>query len=201
MIPERVREDFPIPQQRMHDKPLVYLDSAATSQKPRIVLEALTRYYEEYNANVHRGIYFLAEKATQAYEDARARVAGRPPALPSLRRGGPVGTGGTGHAAHRADEARRPDASVQRARDDHPRGGDHAPGARRRRPGPGGRGAERAPHAGGRAGPGVRLPGIFRAQDVWADRGGSAVGALRLAGRDAALPRRRRGDHGRAGRF
>ena len=75
MIPERVREDFPILQQRMHDKPLVYLDSAATSQKPRIVLEALTRYYEEYNANVHRGIYFLAEKATQAYEDARVRVA------------------------------------------------------------------------------------------------------------------------------
>ena len=75
MIPERVREDFPILRQRMHGKPLVYLDSAATSQKPRIVLEALTRYYEEYNANVHRGIYFLAEKATQAYEDARVRVA------------------------------------------------------------------------------------------------------------------------------
>ncbi len=75
MIPERVREDFPILQQRMHGKPLVYLDSAATSQKPRVVLEDLTRYYEEYNANVHRGIYFLAEKATAAYEEARAKVA------------------------------------------------------------------------------------------------------------------------------
>src|SRR3972149_9239002 len=75
MIPERGRGDFSILQQRMHEQPLGYPGSPATSQKPRIVLEALTRYYEEYNANVHRGIYFLAEKATQAYEDARVRVA------------------------------------------------------------------------------------------------------------------------------
>ncbi len=75
MIPERVREDFPLLQQRVHGKPLVYLDSAATSQKPRVVLEALARYYREYNANVHRGIYALAELATQRYEEARARVA------------------------------------------------------------------------------------------------------------------------------
>jgi cysteine desulfurase/selenocysteine lyase len=75
MIPERVREDFPLLQLRVHGKPLVYLDSAATSQKPRVVLEALARYYSEYNANVHRGIYLLAELATQRYEEARARVA------------------------------------------------------------------------------------------------------------------------------
>ncbi|MDQ7850777.1 MAG: cysteine desulfurase [Armatimonadota bacterium] len=75
MIPERVREDFPLLQQRVHGKPLVYLDSAATSQKPRVVLEALARYYSEYNANVHRGIYAMAELATQRYEEARARVA------------------------------------------------------------------------------------------------------------------------------
>jgi len=56
-------------------KPLVYLDSAATSQKPRAVLEALQRYYEEYNANVHRGLYRIAERATLAYEEARAKVA------------------------------------------------------------------------------------------------------------------------------
>jgi cysteine desulfurase/selenocysteine lyase len=56
-------------------KPLVYLDSAATSQKPRVVLEALRRYYEEYNANVHRGLYRIAEQATLAYEEARAKVA------------------------------------------------------------------------------------------------------------------------------
>ncbi|MDR7540416.1 MAG: cysteine desulfurase [Armatimonadota bacterium] len=75
MIPERVREDCALLQQRVHGKPLVYLDSAATSQKPRVVLEALARYYSEYNANVHRGIYAMAELATQRYEEARARVA------------------------------------------------------------------------------------------------------------------------------
>jgi len=75
MMAESVREDFPLLKQQMHGKRLVYLDSAATSQKPRVVLEALREYYEEYNANVHRGIYFIAEKATQRYEEARARVA------------------------------------------------------------------------------------------------------------------------------
>lgn len=75
MLAERVRGDFPILQQRMNGKPLVYLDSAATSQKPRAVIEALVRYYEQYNANVHRGIYRLAEQATEAYEAARAKVA------------------------------------------------------------------------------------------------------------------------------
>ncbi|MDR5696045.1 MAG: cysteine desulfurase [Armatimonadota bacterium] len=74
-IPRTVREDFPIFRRRVHGKPLVYLDSAATSQKPRQVIEALVRYYEEYNANVHRGIYTLAEEATAKYEEARRKVA------------------------------------------------------------------------------------------------------------------------------
>ena len=76
MLADRVRADFPILQQRMNGKPLVYLDSAATSQKPKRVIDALVRYYEEYNANVHRGIYRIAEQATEAYEAARRKVAG-----------------------------------------------------------------------------------------------------------------------------
>ncbi|MDR7580682.1 MAG: aminotransferase class V-fold PLP-dependent enzyme, partial [Armatimonadota bacterium] len=74
-IPLDVRADFPLLQRSLDGKPLVYLDSAATSQKPRAVLEALQRYYEEYNANVHRGLYRIAERATLAYEEARAKVA------------------------------------------------------------------------------------------------------------------------------
>ncbi len=74
-IPLDVRADFPLLQRSVDGKPLVYLDSAATSQKPRTVLEALQRYYEEYNANVHRGLYRIAERATLAYEEARAKVA------------------------------------------------------------------------------------------------------------------------------
>ncbi|MCS7234869.1 MAG: cysteine desulfurase [Armatimonadetes bacterium] len=74
-MPSDVRQDFPLLQRSVDGKPLVYLDSAATSQKPRVVLEALQRYYEEYNANVHRGLYRIAERATLAYEEARAKVA------------------------------------------------------------------------------------------------------------------------------
>jgi len=74
-IPATIRDDFPILRQRVNGKPLVYLDSAATSQKPRQVIEALVRYYEEYNANVHRGVYSIAERATAEYEAARAKVA------------------------------------------------------------------------------------------------------------------------------
>ncbi|MBP1704798.1 MAG: aminotransferase, partial [Chloroflexi bacterium] len=70
-----VRADFPILEQRVHGRPLVYLDSAATSQKPRAVIEAVDRFYREQNANVHRGIYELGEHATAAYEGARATVA------------------------------------------------------------------------------------------------------------------------------
>jgi len=71
---ERVRADFPILQQKVHAKPLVYLDNAATSQKPRAVIEAITRYYEGTNANIHRGVHFLSEHATEEYEAGR-RVA------------------------------------------------------------------------------------------------------------------------------
>lgn len=71
----RVREDFPILSRPTHGHPLVYLDSAATSQKPRAVIEAEERYYEETNANPHRGVYALSVNATEAYEGARARVA------------------------------------------------------------------------------------------------------------------------------
>jgi cysteine desulfurase/selenocysteine lyase len=71
---ERVRKDFPILQQEIYGKPLVYLDSAATSQKPRAVIEALDRYYEQDNSNVHRGVHRLSERATQAYEAARGKV-------------------------------------------------------------------------------------------------------------------------------
>ncbi|MGE5619240.1 MAG: cysteine desulfurase [Sphingomonadaceae bacterium] len=70
-----IRQDFPILQRQIRGKPLVYLDSAATSQKPRVVIEALARYYEEYNANVHRGIHTLSDEATDAYEQARTKVA------------------------------------------------------------------------------------------------------------------------------
>ncbi|HEY3318858.1 MAG TPA: cysteine desulfurase [Planctomycetota bacterium] len=70
-----LRNDFPILQQRVNGKPLVYLDSAATSQKPRQVINALTHYYEHDNANVHRGLHTLAERATETYENARGSVA------------------------------------------------------------------------------------------------------------------------------
>ncbi|WP_145908095.1 cysteine desulfurase [Kitasatospora viridis] len=73
---DAIRKDFPILQRLLHDdKPLVYLDNAATSQKPRQVLEALSAYYEQHNANVHRGVHVLAEEATALYEGARDKVA------------------------------------------------------------------------------------------------------------------------------
>ena len=71
----KARADFPILHQEVHGKPLVYLDSAATAQKPRQVIDAVSRYYECDNANVHRAVYQLAERATRAYEAARAIVA------------------------------------------------------------------------------------------------------------------------------
>ncbi|NOK21468.1 cysteine desulfurase [Corallococcus carmarthensis] len=70
----RVRADFPILRQEVRGRPLVYLDSAATGQKPQAVLDALTRYYTHDNANVHRGVHILSERATQAFEDARETV-------------------------------------------------------------------------------------------------------------------------------
>jgi cysteine desulfurase/selenocysteine lyase len=69
-----LREDFPILRQRVHGRPLVYLDNAATTQKPRAVLDALQRYYAEENANVHRGVHSLSGRATDAYDAARETV-------------------------------------------------------------------------------------------------------------------------------
>lgn len=69
-----IREDFPILKRQVHGKPLVYLDNAATSQKPQVVIDTIQRYYAEENANIHRGAYYLSEQATQAYEDARVKV-------------------------------------------------------------------------------------------------------------------------------
>ena len=71
----RIREDFPILNRMVYGKPLVYLDNAATSQKPRSVIESLVDYYENYNANVHRGVHSLSMEATDAMEAARTKVA------------------------------------------------------------------------------------------------------------------------------
>ncbi|QJD78923.1 cysteine desulfurase [Spirosoma rhododendri] len=68
---QQIRQDFPILDQQINNRPLVYLDNAATTQKPRAVIDALTNYYEGYNANIHRGIHHLAEQATAAFEASR----------------------------------------------------------------------------------------------------------------------------------
>src|SRR5262245_16155570 len=70
----KIRDDFPILHRKVHGVPLVYLDNAATAQKPRAVIEALDRFYEHDNANVHRGVHLLSQLATQEYEEARAKV-------------------------------------------------------------------------------------------------------------------------------
>ena len=72
---EKYREDFPILSREVRGKPLIYLDNAATTQKPRVVLDALAHYYEADNANVHRGVHLLSERATRAYEESRVKVA------------------------------------------------------------------------------------------------------------------------------
>jgi cysteine desulfurase/selenocysteine lyase len=73
---ERVRQHFPILREKVYGKPLVYLDSAATSQKPQGVIDAMSRFLLKENANVHRGVHYLAERATEAYEGARAKARG-----------------------------------------------------------------------------------------------------------------------------
>ncbi|AFY59189.1 cysteine desulfurase-like protein, SufS subfamily [Rivularia sp. PCC 7116] len=73
-LADRVRQDFPILHQEINGKPLVYLDNAATSQKPLFVIDKIRNYYEQYNANVHRGAHSLSAKATDAYEAARDKV-------------------------------------------------------------------------------------------------------------------------------
>ncbi len=70
----KIREDFPILKEKVHGKPLVYFDNAATSQKPRQVIDAMLRFYEEDCSNVHRGVHTLSERATKAYEDVRVKV-------------------------------------------------------------------------------------------------------------------------------
>lgn len=72
---KRIQQDFPILSRKVHDKPLVYLDNAATTQKPHQVIDALVNYYSRYNANIHRGLHALAEEATAAYEAVRERTA------------------------------------------------------------------------------------------------------------------------------
>ena len=71
---EKIRKDFPILHQEVHGKPLVYLDNAATAQKPSVVIETLNQYYREYNSNIHRGVHTLSEKGTAAYEESREKV-------------------------------------------------------------------------------------------------------------------------------
>ncbi|HEY5614617.1 MAG TPA: cysteine desulfurase [Bacteroidota bacterium] len=70
----RIRKDFPILHRQVHGKPLVYLDNAATSQKPKAVIDAIERYYKEQNSNVHRGVHFLSGFATEAYEETRKKI-------------------------------------------------------------------------------------------------------------------------------
>jgi cysteine desulfurase/selenocysteine lyase len=71
---ERIRKDFPILERSVNGKPLAYLDNAATTQKPRAVIDAITHYYSRYNANIHRGVHVLSEEATEGYEAAREKV-------------------------------------------------------------------------------------------------------------------------------
>src|SRR5256885_7740943 len=78
---EKIRNDFPILLQHVYPsadgtggKPLIYFDNAATSQKPQTIIDALTKYYSEYNANIHRGVHYLSGKASQAYDDVRKKV-------------------------------------------------------------------------------------------------------------------------------
>lgn len=70
----KIREDFPTLHQKVYGKPLVYLDNAATTQKPRVVIESINTYYKAQNANIHRGVHYLSEAATKAYEDSRIKV-------------------------------------------------------------------------------------------------------------------------------
>ena len=71
LLADEVRADFPILAQQVNGKPLIYLDNAATSQKPQAVLDAMVHYYQADNANVHRGVHTLCARASEAYEGAR----------------------------------------------------------------------------------------------------------------------------------
>lgn len=71
---QKIRADFPILTQKVNGKPLIYFDNGATAQKPKVVIDAITKYYEEINANIHRGVHTLSQLATDAYEESRAKV-------------------------------------------------------------------------------------------------------------------------------
>ena len=71
---QKIRADFPILQEQVNGKPLVYFDNAATNQKPQVVIDAIVNYYSKYNANIHRGVHTLSQVATDAYEQAREKV-------------------------------------------------------------------------------------------------------------------------------
>lgn len=72
----QLRSDFPILQTQVYGKPLVYLDNAATTQKPSAVIQAMNDYYTQYNSNIHRGVHYLSQKATAEYELVRKKVQG-----------------------------------------------------------------------------------------------------------------------------
>src|SRR5579864_662849 len=71
---EKIRLDFPILKRRVRGKRLVYLDNAATTQKPKQVIDSISEYYTNYNSNIHRSVHTLAEEATEAFEDSRSKV-------------------------------------------------------------------------------------------------------------------------------
>ncbi len=71
---QKIRADFPILSQKVNGRPLVYFDNGATSQKPKVVIDAISKYYEEYNANIHRGVHTLSQLATDAYEVSRKKI-------------------------------------------------------------------------------------------------------------------------------
>ena len=104
-----VRKDFPILSREVYGKPLVYLDNAATSQKPTQVIQALVEFYERYNSNIHRGVHALSMEATEKYEEARQKCAdfigspsaGEPGAGQEHHRGHQPGGADLGAAEHR----------------------------------------------------------------------------------------------------
>ena len=71
---DKIRKDFPILNQKVYGKTLIYFDNAATSQKPQIVIDSLVKYYSEYNANIHRGVHYLSQKASNAYDNVRKKT-------------------------------------------------------------------------------------------------------------------------------
>ena len=71
---EKIRNDFPILKRKVNGQPLIYFDNVATSQKPQVMIDAIVDYYNNYNANIHRGVHTLSQEATNAYEEARQKI-------------------------------------------------------------------------------------------------------------------------------